>query len=732
MGHTSFATGGPLAAFRNVILQSLLALCFISAASAQYIVDSWTTENGLPQNTVRSIQQTPDGYLWLATSDGLVRFDGVRFTVFNRSNSPELSTNRLVSLLAEKDGTLWICTETPDLVRYRDGQFQRFNAGAVWAQRDTDGSLILQGFSGTTQHLRDGKLLPDVHGQLEQHNIYVSPRGARWDLYGTPAEPRQTLLRFTLKGREMSYRLSPPLAIMSARMAETPDGTLWVAAPIPYPGRLYRIQDGGTKVYSAKDGLPASGFGSPTDDRDGHLWFGTWGDGICRLSNGRFTCYKTADGLSSDFITSTFRDREGTIWVGTNDRGLNRLSRRAVTSVSTAEGLPDKNIYPVLEDRAGDVWLGAGGVLTRIRGGRVMQSWKRSDGWLHGDIQSLYEDHLGRLWIGGTGIQYYANGRFTDLTSVLKIPGPVPCQFIHEDSAGAMWFGTSRGLIRYQDGQVTRYTVAEGLPGNDVKAGLWARDGTFWVGTYGGLARLDGARFVAYTERDGLASNHIRALYEDEQGTLWIGTYDGGLSRLRNGKFFNYTTANGLFSNGVFAILDDSRGNFWMSSNQGIYRVSRRQLDAVAAGKIPAVMSTAFGRSDGMLNTECNGGRQPSGLRTRDGKLWFPTQDGVAVVDPEAVPYNALPPPVVIESAEVQRRSVPLTGGLRLKSGEANLEIRYTGLSLVKPEQVRFRYRLEPLDEAWVDAGTRRAAFYPYLPPGHYTFRVIAANSDLV
>jgi signal transduction histidine kinase len=246
------------------------------------------------------------------------------------------------------------------------------------------------------------------------------------------------------------------------------------------------------------------------------------------------------------------------------------------------------------------------------------------------------------------------------------------------------------------------------------------------------LARLNGARFAAYTEREGLASNHVRALYEDERGTLWIGTYDNGLSRLRNGVFTNYTTATGLFSNGVFKILEDAHGNFWISSNQGIYRVSKQELEDVAAGRSAAVTSTAFGRSDGMLSSECNGGRQQAGVKTRDGKLWFPTQDGVAVIDPEAVPHNPLPPPVVIESAKVETQPVPLTGGLRLEPNHGSIEIRYTGLSLVKPEQVRFRYQLEGLDPGWVEAGTQRLAFYPYLPPGHYVFRVIAANSDLV
>jgi ligand-binding sensor domain-containing protein len=225
----------------------------------------------------------------------------------------------------------------------------------------------------------------------------------------------------------------------------------------------------------------------------------------------------------------------------------------------------------------------------------------------------------------------YADGRFKDFTSLLKLrPGQDSCWFAHQDAAGALWFGTDTGLLRYQAGEVRRYTVADGLPGNDVRVVHEESNGVLWVGTYAGLARWDGTRFAAWTERDGLPSNHIRALHEDERGTLWIGTYDGGLARFRDGVFTNFTTEKGLFSDGVFHILEDGRGNFWMSSNQGIYRVNRGQLDDVAAGRIATIVSTAFGRSDGMLNAECNGGGQTAGVKARDGKLLFPTQDGVA------------------------------------------------------------------------------------------------------
>lgn len=704
--------------------------CFLLPVRAQYVIDTWTTENGLPQNSILSIRQTPDGYLWFTTFDGLVRFDGIHFAVFNKINTAEITSNRFIHLFSEADGALWASTEDSGVVRYRDGHFRAFTTAnglpsnyVVQVQRDVDGSLRFDTDAGAA-HLRNGRMVVDQPYGSTQGRTYLSPRGHRWEL-------NRTGLCETADARKLCVPLqfSASEDFRHVYLDETPDGVLWVAGK----GIFYRLASGVVTAYSPRDGYPRSWIHDLSHDREGHPWLATSEEGACRFADGRFTCYKAADGLSSNFASSLLLDREGSMWVGTADRGLNRFTRRVVTSLSTAAGLPDKNVYPVLADRNGDVWVGAIRGLARIHAGRVVQFFGQSEGLTHEDVQALYEDRASRLWIGSAnGVAYYAGGRFVDFTSTLGLNESYSCYFIHEDAGGTLWFGTNHGLVAYHDGHSRRYTQADGLPGEDVKVVHESPDGTLWMGTYGGLARLEGQHFFAYTEQDGLASNHVRALYENPQGTLWIGTYDGGLSRLHDSKFTNYTTAQGLFSNGVFKILEDAHDNFWMSSNQGIFRVSRRQLEDVASGQIPAVVSTAFGKSDGMLNSECNGGREQAGTRTADGKLWFPTQDGLAVIDPEALPHNPLPPSVVIESGSVRGREVPLADGWRLKSSEGSLEIRYTGLSLLKSDQVRFRFRLETLDTGWVEAGTRRAAYYPYLPPGHYVFRVIACNSDLV
>ncbi len=730
----------------KTVVRSSLFFCLLlllkgsEQAFAQYRFDQWTADNGLPQNGVYSISQTRDGYLWFTTLDGLVRFDGVRFTVFDKSNIPGLTTNRFLSLFADTDDTLWLGSEEVGLLHLADGQVQTFTMadGLPSNQidditRDVDGSLLVLTPAGTAR-LQDGHIQADRSKDAEHVKIYISPSNARWEVDATGVHRFQA-------GRVTHYPLPfDPQRIVTdksefnyfffVRMLEDRNGALWLAAS----GNLYRMKDGQVTTYTAKDGVPHSPVTTLLQDRQGQLWVGTKTQGLCRQSGNRFTCYNTENGISSNFIRALFEDREGTIWVGTHERGINRLTRQVITPLSSAEGLIDKNVYPVFEDSKGNIWIGST-ALSQYKDGKV-KNYTGKDGLLFPFVQALAEDRDGRVWIGSlAGVAYYADGKFTGFTEQVSFQiAETDFWAIHQDRQGTLWFATRKGLVQFQDGKATRYTTKDGLPGDDVKAICETRDGRLWFGTYGGLALLekgaDGVTFTSYTEAQGLASNQVRSLYEDAQGTLWAGTYDGGLSRFRDGKFTTYRTANGLYSNGVFQILEDARGNFWMSSNQGIYRVSRAELEDFAAGKLSHITSTFFGKSDGMLNAECNGGRQPAGIKTRDGKLWFPTQDGVAIIDPEAIPFNPQPPPVVIESATLSGQNVPLTGELKIEPGQGNLEIRYTGLSFIKPEQIRFRYRLEGLDTDWTEAGVRRSAYYPYLPPGDYTFKVIATNAD--
>ncbi len=712
-----------------------------SDAAAQYRFDQWTTDQGLPQNSVNSILQTVDGYIWFTTLDGLVRFDGVKFTVFNKSNSKNLLTNRLTRLIVDDENSLWICTEAGGLVRYRAGEFRSFTtddglpSNTVYeVLKDSDGSILAFTRYGIARFAdnRFAPVIDEKNRDYHEFKIYPAPSGIRWEL-------NTNALIAEKDGTETTYDLPPNLKqiflpsfnfFYFAKMFEERDGTLWIWL---VSGKLFKFKDGIFDEIMAK-GTPLSVVRVITQDQQGDVWLGTENDGACRLNQNKFVCFDSTKGLNSNFVTDIFSDREGTIWMASNDKGISRLTKQVITPFSTAKKLAQTNVYSILETANGAMWIGSFGAVAKLENG-VITNYGKPEGLIYPFVQSLFEDVDGRLFIGSLdGVQYFENGSFYDFMGKLGAKaGDFVVTDIHRDRHGILWLATTAGLVKYDGINAVHLTTKDGLPNDFVKAILETKDETLWIGTYDGLARLKDEQIISFTEKDGLAGNHIRALYEDEDGALWIGTYDSGLSRFKDGKFTNFNKENGLFSNGVFQILPDECGNFWMSSNQGIYRVSRAELNDFADGTRRNITSTSFGKSDGMLSTEANGGGQPAGTKTRDGRLWFPTQDGAAIVKPETVSFNLLPPPVVIEAVRIDNEKVrDFQTAIEMQPGQKNLEIDYTGLSFIKPEQVRFRYRLEGSEENWTEAGTRRTAFYPQLSPGDYTFRVIAANSDNV
>lgn len=660
---------------RHFLASAFLLLWPLTSTTAQYRVESWTTDNGLPQNSVRSIVQTRDGYLWLTTFDGLVRFDGLHFTVFDKSNTKGLSSNRFTSLYEDRDGTLWIGTGDGGLTFYRDGVFRSITvadgipAGQIMTiARDLNGELLLT-IDSNRFYLRDGKF---IAAPPEDHTRDVRPY-------------------------------------------EDSQGNLWLANE----SGIYRLRDGQITRYREKDGVPPRALLRPVcEDDQGGVWF--IGNGLVRFKDGRFTTYD----VSTTGIYCIFKDREGTIWVGTAN-GLRRLTRQFITGYSTSHGLLNNEIYPILQSRNGDIWVGSPQGLSRFRDGKFKNILLPQSTT---NVQALGEDSDGNLWVGIIGgLLRFKNGKLKDLSSLLGNT----VSTILTDRNGNVWVGCANGLFKFnEDRVVAHYTTKDGLPKDDVTVIHEDRNGNLWTGTSGALAQFKDGRFTPYRMADSVATNHIWTIYEDNDGTFWIGTYDDGLIRFRDGRFLTYKKENGLFDNGVFQILEDRHGYFWISCNRGIYRVSRQELNDFAAGRISRINSVAYGKNDGMLNIECNGGRLPAGIKTRDGKFWFPTQAGVAIVDTEAVPLNPHAPPVLIESVTLERQPVDFRSDVTVEPGQQNLEISYTGLDFIKSDQVRFKFKLEGLNTDWIDAGTRRTVHFPYLPPGTYTFRIIAANSD--
>ncbi|HKE29235.1 MAG TPA: two-component regulator propeller domain-containing protein [Bryobacteraceae bacterium] len=706
-----------------------------ASGPTEYRVDSWNGDTGLPQNAVNRLTQTRDGYLWLATFAGLVRYDGARFQVFDRGNSPGMRTSRFLSLFEDHEGALWSVTEGQGVTRYRNGAFSSYTTAdglpdnnALVIFEDQAGRLFVDTDKGLAE-FRNGRFVP-APASLPSENTFpgaVKLAGGRhgtamWYLGSSGLHQRDE------NGIIRSVPSPPgePVWIYEDRARR-----VWIEAMDRGSPRrhLYCYRDGRLDLFSERDGLPTSFrtmYG--LDDRQGNVWFAFADGGLVRFRNGRFTHFTTTDGLPSNSVSSIYEDREGTLWVGTA-AGLSRFTPRLLSSFSAPDGLASANVYPILQDRTAAVWIGSWPGLTKYENG-VFTNVSAQYGMTKADVESMLEDREGGLWLGvwGGGVQRIQHGKAQQFDPH-KPPGTV-VRVMAQDSSGDIWFGGLSGLTRYHAGAFTAITPRDGFPECEVLSMLEDRRHALWIGHSLGVTRYADGKFTNYDERSGFAGHAVRALYDDADGSLWLGTYDTGLFRWEGGRFTQFTTRDGLFDNGVFQILEDRFGRFWLSCNRGIYRVSRAELNDVAEGRRATVASVAYGKEDGMASAECNGGAQPAGIKARDGRFWFPTQRGVVVFDPASISSNPLPPPVAIEEVLVDHQPYAPAGVIELAPHQTDLEIHYAGLTFVRPEATRFRYKLEPLDSQWVNAESRGVAYYSHLPYGRYRFQVIAANRD--
>ena len=724
----------------SVLAVALLIACGSAAgldptkAISQYTHESWHTVDGLPQDNVVSVAQTPDGYLWLGTEEGLARFDGVRFTVFDKSNTPELKSSLVSALLVDQMGSLWIGTGGGGVLRMTDGKFVAFttqnglsNDSVLSLCEDRDHRIWIGTEGGGVNSLKEGKftVYNSKIGLADDavYSIFAARDGSVW--FGTGGGLSQ------LKdGSLRNFTTQQGLPNKNVRAVfEDRDGTLWVGTN---GGGLSQFRGGEFKTLTTKDGLASNAVFSLYQDKEGSLWIGTFGGGLNRWSNGRFTTYNAAAGLTRDDVWAFFQDREGSLWIGT-DGGLNQLRDGRITAYSSAEGLSSDIALPIYEDHEGSLWIGtAGGGLNRLREGQFT-SFTAKQGLSDNFVLSISEDHGGTLWVGTRhGLDRMEDGKFTVYTTKDGLPNDIVLA-MGPDRDGSIWLGTRSGLGRFKDGKFTTYTTKDGLSINYVTVICQARDGTLWVGTGGGgLNRFKDGKFTAFTSKDGLSNDIVTAIHEGEDGSLWVGTNGGGLNRFRDGRFTSIAMKDGLYDDKIFQILEDSNHNFWMSCNKGIFRVSTQQLKDFAEGKIKSIRSVSYGTTEGMKSRECNGSFQPAGWKSRDGRLWFPTMKGAVVIDPSNSKAAALPPQVQVEEVLIDKQSFAPGKAIRVAHGEGQLEFHYTGISLLAPKSVHFKYKLEGFDQDWVEAGTRRAAYYTNIRPGQYQFRVRASNDDEV
>lgn len=724
-----------LASRRLIHVFLLLLVCSGTALAldsrrelSRFSQEVWLTENGLPQNTVHSIAQTRDGYVWIGTEEGLARFDGVRFTVFDLRNTPQLKSNYIRTLLADRRGALWIGT-AQGLIRMWDGKFTAFttNEGlpsdtiqAVYEDREgnlwvatANGLGLFKGGALTTFTTKERL----IGGSIQA--LFEDAEGALW--IGTPYG-----LGRLKDGKFVNYTVRDGLGSNSVRsIQQDRDGRLWFGTLVG----LTSFSDGRFTTYTTRDGLPNDRIISLHADGEGSLLIGT-AQGLCRLSGRRFTGVSAGNGLSTSTILSLFEDLEGNLWIGTESSGLSLLKDTKFTTYTVRDGLSSNLVKSIYEDRGGNTWIGTdGGGLNVLRDGRLTV-YTTSAGLSSNIVLALFADEAGNLWAGTPdGLNRFNRGKFTTYTSADGLANN-DVRSICADHRGNLWIGTRGGLSRMKDGVFRTYTEADGLP-NDLIATIYEdAKGSLWIGTFGGLSRFRNDEFTTLTTKDGLSSDAVISLYEDSDGTLWIGTNGGGLNRLKEGQLTAYTTRNGLLDDFVYRVLEDGEQNLWLSCRKGIFHISKKELDDFASGTIASIAPVAYGTADGMMTRECSGGGDPAGWRGRDGKLWFPTIKGVAMIDPERIKVNEQAPPVVIEQIRIDDQSIAPSEKITLPPGKTRFDFYYTAPSFVAPEKVRFKYKLEGFDKDWIDSGTRRIAYYTNLRPGTYTFRVIACNND--
>jgi signal transduction histidine kinase/ligand-binding sensor domain-containing protein len=720
----------------KIALAACVALFALSPRSAlalnpkraltQYTRTVWTQEHGLPQDTIRAVTQTKDGYLWLGTDEGLAQFDGYDFVVFNKENGA-LPSNSVGALWAARDGGLWIGT-SGGLTFYHDRKFTTYTrkdgladifissitedqSGAVWMAA---GIFVSRFQNGKFTNYSPGENLPIESPRA----VYLGRDGALY-VAGFAGVARREGNRFV--------SVIGPAEVggdIVTNLTQDHSGNLWVAGPF---GLLMRTPAGKLRRFQTTDGLPDNFVRSLWEDRDGNVWAGTNG-GLARLENGRFVSNPVATASERDWVRCIYEDTEGNLWVGMNS-GLNRFRDDIFTMYGEAEGLPSDEPTTVYQDRRGRIWIGFHDRGLVELGNGNPRVYTTRDGLPSNEIFSIREDHDGDLLIATReGPSRMHDGRF--IKQVIDDPLNRRLSFDYlEDRTGRFWAALPAGLSELQYGKA-RNVIPGGLLLNDALVILCeTRDGSLWAGSYAqGLWLLKDGQSKLYTVTDGLSSNEIRSLVDDRDGTLWIGTFGGGLNALRNGHFFSITAKEGLLSDNISHVEDDGHGSLWLSTTRGICRVRKQDLNDYIAGKIKSVPPVNYGVADGLRSAQCAPGYPTSrgGTQTSDGRLWFPTSRGLAVIDPNEKAPEVDATVVHLLDVLLDGRSIATNKPAVLPPGDGRVQFRYTGINLSTPERVRYSYRLEPLDRDWVNSVSRRVTNYNSLPHGHYRFVVRA------
>ncbi|MDW8355675.1 MAG: two-component regulator propeller domain-containing protein [Bryobacterales bacterium] len=684
----------------------------------------WQSADGLPEDFAQSLAQSRDGYLWVGTSGGLVRFDGARFTVFNGANTPAFADDSVYSLHAGRDGSLWIGTEGGGLLRYRGGKFVPYGAaegltnhfvralfedrtGRFWAGTDK-GLFRLEGNKFVRVDGRDGIPSINVHaiGEDRQGRLLVGGWG----------------LLVLERGKFTYYTSGESLADNSIRtLMEASDGSLWIGTI----SGLRRLSGGlRGNPFAARRVLSGVNVSVLMESRDGVVWVGTYGHGLFRFEGRRPRRLAAPSPLPHDNVLALFEDREQNVWVGTQG-GLLRLSPSVATTLTTSDGVP-QSINTVYGDRDGQMIVVAlNGKVYRVTG-QTLMPFRLPAGVAGLRYRNAFRDRSGALWLGtdGQGVVRISEGRAERYTMRQGLINDFVRAFC-QDRGGDIWIGTDGGVSVWSEGRIRNFDMAGGLVYGSIRFLHMDRYGTMWVGTDGGLSRLREGKFETDAVLEVLRGRKTWAIHEDADGGFWIGTHGDGLFFVRGRNHAQVTDRDGLPSNKIHYLAEDRDGHLWISTPAGVVCASRRQLELLAGGKVRQIPWRVYGISEGLGTNQMLGGVQPAGALTASGELWLPATKGLVRIRP-GLSGPSEPPPVQIETALADDRPAPVNGRLVFGPGDGKLEIHYTAIRLRSPERLRFKYWMEGFDHNWTDAGTRRVAYYTNMPPGTYRFHVAA------
>ena len=702
---------------------------------SQYAHTAWTFRGGFSVGNIFAIAQTSDGYFWLGGEFGLFRFDGVRAVPWQPPAGQHLPDKFVFKLLAARDGTLWIGTfeglvtwdgarliRHPEFDRRKVQSLLEDHEGTVWAatwSSESRFARLCAMRAGSSQCFGDDGVLGRFVTAL-----YEDPSGALWVSAESgfwrwrPGPPR----RESTESREISA------------LTDSEDGRTLLAV---YGAGLLQLEGDKLQAYS----IPGADSNRPIRDREvnanqllrdrnGGLWIGTVEHGLIHVCNGRTDTFTKSDGLSGDVVLSLFEDREGNVWVSTTG-GLDRFGEFAVATLSFKQGLASDAVASVLADRDGGVWIGTHEGLTRWKNGQTA-SFRKVNGLPDDRVESLFQDDRGRLWVfAGHELAYCDGDRFIALR--IAIPSE-DVYSITGNEEGDLWLVGDKGLSRLHDRRLVEQLPWPALGHYERAKDVIADQGGVWLSFWkdgGVLYFKDGRQQASYTAGDGLGKGRIAGLHLDRDGALWAATDEGGLSRIKDGHITTLTSRNGLPCDTIHWSIEDSDRSLWIYTACGLVRIAHTELEAWIADPHHRVATSVLDAADGVrLRAVSASSYSPTVARSTDGKLWFVTGEGVQIVNPRNLAYNALPPPVHIEQIKADGKTYDASNGLRLPPGVRDLAIDYTALSLVAPEKVRFRYKLEGQDKDWREVVNDRRVQYSNLPPKHYRFRVIAANNS--